>query len=142
MTGHGILTWAIAACAASALAGCSLPEPPTSGGTPSTSETTPTTPLRGATIPANFTYQMNRGVQLSLSADQSLFGPKGVAVVEVTNSSNAVLYRGPIQSGHPLGVHLELPTKDSSLNVTFRTRGVEKNASLAVNDNAASYTFQ
>jgi hypothetical protein len=135
------MIWSGAGCLAWALAGCTVKniDPNASANGASASGDVR---AAAATIPAAFKFETSRSVQLTLSADKSLFNAKGVAAIEVTNTANALLFQGPIRVGQPLVVRLAVPTKDNSVNVTFRTQGVELNSSTTIASNTAAHTFQ
>jgi hypothetical protein len=144
MMWHRILIWSGAGCVAWGLMGCTVKNiDPNSNGSANGDNGAPASvALRGATVPSSFNFATSRGVQLTLTADKSLFNAKGVAAVEVTNTAHALLFQGPIRVGQPLLVQLSVPTKDDLVNVTFRTQGVEQNSSTPIVNNAASHIFQ
>lgn len=127
-----IRTMAGAGCLAAAVVGCSnYPHFQHDSG-----------PLRGASIPSTFSFQTTRPVDVTLTADKALFGSRTTAGIELTDGNGAVVYRGAIRAGAPLGVHLAVPSKDGAVKATFRAPGVEKTALVAINQSAASHTFQ
>ena len=144
MMRYRTMIWVAAGCLAWGLTGCTVKniDPNAKGESPNANAESASGPLRGTTIPASFKFATSRGVQLTLSADKSLFNAKGVAAVEVTNRDKALLFQGPIRVGQTVKVQLAVPTKDDSLNVTFRTQGVERTSSAAITSNTASHTFQ
>ena len=143
MMRYRTMIWVAAGCLAWGLTGCTVKNiDPNGSGESANSGESATGPLRGATVPASFKFATSRAVQLTLSADKSLFNAKGVAAVEVTNGQKALLFQGPIRVGQTVKVQIAVPTKDDSLNVTFRTQGVERTSSAAITSNTASHTFQ
>lgn len=134
MTRSRILAWGVAGCLSWALVGCVSVDGP---GKSATSQG----PLRGTAIPSTFSFATSRGVDLTLSADKTLFGVRNVAGVEVADKSGATLYRGSMHAGQPLAVRLAVAAKDDTIKVTFRTRGVEKTGSVAIANNVATHSF-
>ena len=143
MMRHRMMTWSGAACLAWALAGCTVKNiDPNASANANANGASASGDVRTAAVPPSFKFETSRGVELTLSADKSLFSAKGVAAIEVTNTSNALLFQGPIRVGQPLVVRLAVPTKDNSVNVTFRTQGVEQKSLTTIANNTASHTFQ
>ncbi len=143
MKRHRIMFWAGAGCVAWGLIGCSVSSAPSGSGT--TTGSVPSIaagPLRGTAVPASFKFATVRGVPLTLNADKSLFSGKGVAAIEVTNAAHAVLFQGPMRMGQALVVPLAVPSKDDSVNVTFRAKGAEQTSSVAIVNDRASHVFQ
>ena len=144
MTRHRISFWSGAGCLAWGLMGCSVGGANTGDGAakqdaPKQGAPSPVSgELRNAPIPSTFTFATTRGVTLKLDADRSLFRARDVAGIEVTNAAHALLFQGPIHVGHSLVVPLSVPTKDNSINVTFRTQGVELTRSVVITGNRAS----
>jgi hypothetical protein len=98
--------------------------------------------LRGTPFPADFKFGMTRRVDLTVSANPALFHGRPEAGLEVRSADGSLVFKGPMAAAKPLNLHLVVPTKDNSVEVTFRNRDVEQKSVVALAANAATHTFQ
>jgi hypothetical protein len=97
--------------------------------------------LRNAPIPAGFTFQTTRSLDVTIDASSAALPGSGEALLELARADGKRLFRGVLRAGRPVHVKLALATKDDRISAVLHGDAGDRTATLDASGPSATFSF-